>query len=328
MTLFNYERKYSLTIGGEELYIEPQEVFSSSPLEEGNTSLKTGSVNFRSLKSGNAVEITDLQMQANISGTNKSAGTDLVSATIKVYNLSEDTRSFVSKVNSNVILKAGYASDPELPIIFSGQIIDVDTKRRGSDQITTINCKDGYVPRNTIRVSKSYESTSYETIFKDLASIWSENGIKSSKVTINADQTPLILPYPPSFLLTDWSYEGYLTQAMDDICKEFDYEWFIVNSTLYVQPRRYRDLISVVNLSLNQIKSLKDQQTNFRSQSTDAEKKGILVKTFLDGRMDQSKRLVISEGDSSGSYKIVSVSHTLDYRGNAWDTELTCEGIT
>jgi len=328
MALFNYDRRYSLSIGGEETYLEPQKEFSGTPLEEGSTSLSNSEVNFRSQKESNALEITDLQMQASIVGTNRNAGTDLVSATIKVYNMGEGTRNFVSKVNSNVILKAGYESDPELPIIFSGQIVEVDTKRVGSDQVTTIRCKDGYVPRNTVRISKSYENTSYQDIFGDLADIWSANGIKYSNVTLNTDQTPLILPLPPSALITDWSYEGYLTQAMDDLCKELDYEWFIVNSTLYVQPRRYRDLISVATLNLSQIKSLKDQQDNFRSQSTDADKKGILVKTFLDGRLDQSKRLVISEGDRSGSYKVVSVSHTLDYRGRDWDTELVCEGIT
>lgn len=328
MALFNYDRRYELSIGGEELYTRPQDEFEQVPLEDGSTSLSEQDVNFRNLRTGNAVEITDLQMQADIRGTTRSPGSDLVSATIKVYNVSEATRNFISRANLNVILKAGYANDPELPIVFSGQIVQVSTKRKGSDQITTIVCKDGYVPRNTIRISRSYVETSYADIFSDLSDIWAANGIKSSNVTLNTDQTPLALPQPPSFLLTDWSYEGYLSQAMDDICRELDYEWFIVNSTLFVQPRRFRDLISVAELNESQIKSIKDQQDNFRSQTTNPDRNGLSVVTFLDGRFDQSKRLNIIGGERSGSYKIVAVNHRLDYRGMSWDTELVCEGIT
>lgn len=62
-------------------------------------------------------------------------------AKISIYNLSEDTKTFLEKKDLVVFLNAGYESN--LSSLFFGDLQRFDEKRSGPDITTTIECGDG-----------------------------------------------------------------------------------------------------------------------------------------------------------------------------------------
>tara|TARA_R110002153_G_scaffold53726_4_gene149573 strand:+ start:1535 stop:2644 length:1110 start_codon:yes stop_codon:yes gene_type:complete len=194
MTLL-YDRKYSLVIGLPSTVgtvLTPEVV---EPIVDGTTSsvFQEGGIDFRTNRQLNAVEITDLQIQASITGTANNSSNTGGSGIIKIFNLSKVTRDLVEKTNAYVILSAGYSSDivqedDQLPIIFSGQVETYTTYRQGANLITELKCKEGYTVNSGIKVTKSFprEST-YSDVIYYLASIYEMNGI------------------PLGDVITDWS---------------------------------------------------------------------------------------------------------------------------
>lgn len=346
MAKFNYNRKYNLSISiltninnpAETVTFESPETQEFSKLNEDPDKINLRSEPPKpkiveitnSVENFNAVEITDLQLEALVNSSSKSSGSELNNAEITIVGLDEETISLITGANRNVILKAGYEGDKELPIIFNGQTVSVTTKREGNEVRTTLVCKDGYTPSGTIRVGLSYNNITYGDLFDKLADIWKKNGINSTNKTIIKDEISPPFKVPPRDILikNGWSYQGYLRQAMDDVCKSLNYEWFILNSVLYIQPRNFKNIISIAELDNSQIKSLRDQQENTRVSSTNVESTGIAVSTFLDGRFNLASKLKILEGSKKGTYAITQVSHKLNYRGANWDTQLTCEGVS
>lgn len=333
MALSNYNRKYELIVGVEDILTPPESLNNTSkPLDNNNTKLSNDTLDFRSINFANAVVIKDLQIQAKVVGNAKSKGSNLNQSEIKIFNLSESTREKITAVNKPVILKAGYelkSTEDALPIIFVGQISKITTEKQGQDIITTLFCTDGKLPANSIRISKCYNNITYGDLIRNLVTIWNENGIKSQTTTIvtNIISTPLTKSPDDIKVENGWCYFGLLKDAMDDICKEVNYKWSIVNGIIYINPITYNDLVNVVEYDLNKIKSIKTSQEGVRGSSTKPSPKGVKLITLLNGELDLSKKIRIDYGDRKEVYNITSIMHSLDFRGNAWDTEIECEVI-
>lgn len=331
MAIYNYNRRYVLTIETPAQYVKPELFYKQGLTGDVSSLVTNSSVDFREVVKSNAVEIKDLQIVAEVNNNSKSSGSDAPNSSIRVYNPSSNTLSLLTKPNAKVILQAGYDSDVEdgLPIVFTGQVFNTYTEKVGPDIILHIKCKDGWTPSSTIRVSKEFSGVSYGKIINLLAQEWAKNGVKYTSKTV-VTNVPTVLSVSPDSLTPSsgaWSYTGYLYQAMDDITKELGYTWYIVNSTLYVHPKGFKEQNSSVQLSESQIKSIRFSQDNTRTQSTNPESSGIKVRTFLNGRLDSAKGLEIVDGEFKGFYKIVKTQHSLDFRGSSWDTELDCERV-
>ena len=350
-TQYNYDRRYELYIG------RPPKLnyqTSATPISNGHTSIfkVISSFDYRSEVSGprppvltefpapttelDAVLITDLHFTANIKSTNKTTSTSASNATFTLFGLHPQTRDIVERVNNYVILKAGYAWQKDLPIVYTGQVQFVDTVKDAPEVITTLECKEGYTLRDSIKVSYSrpYQKVrqdTFEDVFRDLAAIYQSNGIAIGRLVLDEANitAPYETPVPSKTPLSNgWRFGGLLSDAMDKLCSEFDYTHYIVNSKLYVQPKRYDKMVSQVEVDTTQIKSIRKQQSNSGVSSTTPNNPGVAITLQLFGEIDISKKLKVLDGDYSGTYKITAVSHNLSYEGQEWDTSLICEVIS
>jgi hypothetical protein len=340
---YNYNRKYELTITrSTELFGQDALTVLNTVPTSPSTVLFEASEDYTAV-SLNSTIITDLQLEADIEGSNDTSGSDTRKATIKVYNLSSDTRTRICKKNNLVVLKAGYESyEDELPIIFSGQVESFTTEKVGEDIVTTFICKDGYIPVTTTRVDiRVPAGKTYRDVYLALAAEWNKAGVATGKIVTdyqmllsspNADLTPNLvgisqtLPPQDIQLLKGWSYRGPLRRAMDELGTQFNHTWEIINNRLYVHPKYYPNMIGVVELDDTQIISAKDAQNGTSTGATTSEPIGIVVETLLDGRIDESKRLRLTSGEKKGEYPIKSVKHTLNYEGANWNTTVECTG--
>ena len=369
MELLNYNRVYSLTVG------EPAEytLIPDPTLEQlatptisvenflaGNfVSEITSERDARVVETTSAVEIRDLQLQATITNSSESVG-EAGNTTIKIFNVPKSKLSVLTKKNSFVILKAGYSpqlgSDGDyssLPMIFSGQISYSETKFMGGDVVTTITCKEGFTPSNSIKISvnlspnNSVGTQTYEDIFKRLISIWKANGLSVSEESVILDtpsfttkfaETTAAGAFPqdglaPTQIPLDfgWSYEGFLRDAMDDLCSQFNYTWYIGNNILYIHSKNFKDFVIKYTFKQSQILDIKDA-VDSRGIPTEGKSKRIKLKSLLDGRLtsklSMGNQLEIPDGDFRGTYSVKSISYRLDWRGNDWYNEVEAEAIT
>lgn len=344
MTLYNFNRAYELIIGKPPYETLAPILPDANPLASAEDPFRTtrfdlsgseSSLDNRTtiekdaLKFSTKDKLNPLQIQASINQNSISKGSDNNTATIKIFNLSESSRNKISRKNNKVILKAGYKDQEDngnLPIIFTGQVLRSSTEKVGPDIVTTLVCDDGYTPSNAIRISRTIkgDGKTYEDVFLDLLNIWADNGVQFTEDSVKLVTNVILSPSELS-VGYGWSYTGYLRDAMDDVCEHFDYTWYIINNVIYIHPDTYNNFTLNTKLSLTQIKSLKDQQDATNDNSTDKEKSGVELITFLNGGIKVGSKVEITEGNRAGRYSIRAVSHSLDFRGQDWDTKVVAE---
>lgn len=263
-----------------------------------------------------AITITDLQMEAEIKYSTKSNSKTAPPATFKIHNLDDNTRRKIT-AQSSIILKAGYASQDEMPVIYIGQAIKVWSDRN----ITYINCGDGVNVIKNAKYNKTYpKGTSYEAIISDLLAQFAAKGIPQDTFT-KSDRTAAIKKRGTPI-------EGSLASSLSGICNEIDYGWYVTLGKINVHPKEDSGTIEAVDLYEQNIKGYiepQDDKSTTATFSKASKPAGIKLTTYLNGKITTNTQLNITFGEFKGTYKITSVEHKLDFRGQAWDTEITCQ---
>lgn len=322
------KRKYKLTIGLPKIVtitsrqVVEDEVFGNSFIPK--------EYDYRTVKL-NAVEITDLDIEAKIVSTTSSGGKS--NTTLSIYNMSEETREIVERVNNYVILEAGYASDPELKVIFTGQVSGFSTRNQGEGLVTQLVCKDGYIPQNTLRVDKTFpEGTKLNKIFQYIIKQYNNSGIPLGNFVSAVDeafrvnyvqiQAPDNIEFPMGYSLV-----GYLSDSLQDLCESVGYVNYITNGKLFIEPAHYTKTSEKFIVKHDNIFSIKPAASTPNSSPVGKKDTGVLVTMQLDGRLDVDKQLQIEGGKYAGTYRIQSKTFDLGYRNGAWDITVTCKRV-
>ena len=74
-------------------------------------------------------------------------------ATIKIYNLKKSNRNLIQEEFTKIFLYAGYQGN--VPLLFSGNIVNVTHEKEGPDWITTLFCGDGIKTINESTINKT-----------------------------------------------------------------------------------------------------------------------------------------------------------------------------
>ena len=148
-----YKRVATLIIGNEESVDIPNALKISSPPADVT-------------KSGLRI---DFKIEKDILGTPNPA-------LIRVYNLSENSRSKIETEFTKIILNAGYEGNEKL--LFAGDILYVFHKKTGTDIITEIYAGDAQKSYLQSFFSKTYSSdATYEAIITDVAKSFEQTSL-------------------------------------------------------------------------------------------------------------------------------------------------------
>ncbi len=333
MALLNFDRSYELVV---------EDPLDITPPTEGEPTVKnegTKTINAESLSdtTANGLKITELHIDVQISSTTKTSGSDSTIGEIKIFNLNDENRKRVSRINSPVILSAGYRGDNK--IIFVGQVYKALSYKNGGDIITHLSCKAGWTPLTGIRYTQTISEGTYETVFKDIIDTFKKNGIVPIEA-IKFDKAVGKLESPSSAKLTKgWTYNGFVRQALDALCEEFRYKWQIVHSKLWIYPENEDSYVEALQFNEGNVLSIRPAEdgSNVKSTMNQTESKteklptsGFEMKVLLEGSIDETKQIILdAEEESSlfpynGSYKVENYKHDLSYEGNAWYTTVRC----
>jgi hypothetical protein len=336
----NFKRAYTLSIGRPESIRSILDTKDFDSLRQDFNSLLSAfsdsaisqtpvDLNFLTIPS-EAIDINTLQINTVISLSKDDKGQNQ-QTTLEIYNLSEEVIEFISKKNSVLILRAGYETDQDLPIIFSGQVKEVSTMRMNTDLVTTITASDGFIPSTGVKVALSLKRPpesilTYKDVFDALVFIWGASGVAISDANLVYEATPRPFSGNPNEIdIPDgWSYEGYLSDAMDDLCDHFRYTWYIHNNTLFIHPLNGFEFLTVFELNPNQIKDMR-RVTKSDNGATDVESSGFSINTPLNGNIKMGNLIRVTSGRFEGDYTVKGITHRLNFRHSDWDTIIETE---
>lgn len=242
-----------------------------------------------------------------------------------------------------------------LPIIYVGTILWASTTKKGVDKVTKIICSSDAAERDVLKVSTSYApKTKKADVIKDLAK-------KLGFSTLEIDLEGLGDKAYPTGLSVYGSVASALNRVCEENgymwfthnkqirivpvnAQPADLAW-------EVWPFQVIDSVEGYYKRNQSLKKPTKKKTHSRGKAAKGPKRedqtkttelledgsklntttttGLRFKTFLDGRFKLGDNVVIrgseeyiNQTESNGQFRIISISHDLDFRGGAWTTEL------
>lgn len=169
---------------------------------------------------GKGLELEGLRINFSIQ---KGATRNPNKCTVRIYNLSKESRAIVEVIGNVVILKAGYIDDSGASTIFTGNVIRYITTRENADFITELELKDGLLEFRDTKVSVSYsQGATGLQVIQDLAKRFNLPVRKLPDDVKNKQ-------YSDGF-----AFVGRLRDAMDKSCDYLDLEWSIQNRQVQI----------------------------------------------------------------------------------------------
>lgn len=271
--------------------------------------------------SGDALEIHDLQVTFDISkSTNNKNRTN--SASIEVYNLSDDHLKLLDTDYPAAIFSAGFLDTGGVKRLFAGQVNNVATRKSGTDRVTQLTMGAGYTELNHQVLSEVVPPgrdvrTAIESLRK---SIGADRGVYNG-TNLNS---PIIYGYP----LT-----GTPKDMLDELSEKYNLDWQLEEGVLYVHDNdrgnsenfneayiisKYTGLIDLpYRVSGDRKRSKKDV----------AKKPGVQMKILLNSDIRAGDIIKIEDTLFNGWFKVTDLRHSGGWRSPNWTTEIRAEVI-
>lgn len=239
-------------------------------------------------------------------------------AKIDVYNLSQETIGLLEQKDASCILKIGY-DDEELSTLFIGNIVEFEHDFTGSDVITKISCKDGYIPLTAKKLSLSFaaDSTTKQIIDKIVAELNLTKG----------DYSEI-----PSYVYKQgFSFIGSPGKALELVLSRIGYEWTIVNNVLVISKENESNNTTIMQFLspstglLDKPKRFKDRQ--IRVIKTSATKKNKLldgwkIKSLIIPSIQPKSLISVESEELEGIFLVKAVKFSGDTHDNTWYAEI------
>lgn len=239
-------------------------------------------------------------------------------AKIDVYNLSQETIGLLEEKGSSCILKIGY-DDEELSTLFIGDIVEFEYDFIGSDVITKITCKDGYIALTDRKLSLSFAANSTTTQIID-------------KIVAELNLTKGDYSQIPSYVYKQgFSFIGSPGKALELILSRIGYEWTIINNVLIISKENESNNETIMQLLspstglLDRPKRFKDKQ--IRVIKTSATKKNKLldgwkIKSLIIPSIQPKSLINVESEELQGIFLIKAVRFLGDTHESTWYAEI------
>ncbi|XAO54242.1 baseplate hub protein [Yersinia phage vB_YenM_P778] len=303
---------------------------------------------------------TDMQFSCSVNYTSDKSKTSTDDTSFDIYNLNPDSRAKFLVEGATVMLRAGYDDNFErdaagdvvpnyetLPIIYLGSVSYAVTQKRGVDMVTKVFCSNDKIERLTTMTSTTYaQGTKRSAVITDL--------VKQLNLAILEIDTSTI---KDAVYEGGISVYGRVADELTRICEENGLMWYTHNKQVRVTPlaaapktlaweiRPFQVIDSVEGYYKRTQTKIKPKKASAHPRGAKKKtepaplpenttvttkdgiktkvRKGVRCKVHLDGRLKLGDNVkLIDTGDFDGQYKIISIQHSLNFRGGEWSTEL------
>ena len=261
-------------------------------------------------ETGDGLEINDLQLTFRVrkSVNNKDK---IDKCSISVYNLSNESLSVLETKYPVAVFSCGYGD--ELVRLFYGEIVAVETKKSGTDRVTTLEITPAF-SNLTFQVMSSLvpENGTLEDVFE---AIRKETDISKGVYKGEALKTRIVYGYP---------LVGTPKEMLDQVCQAYNLEWKIENNSLYINDSstvefESKELAPVIG----ETSGLVDRPYYFsgsdRKSSKDKDRKdGVRFTALLNPNVVPGSLARLDYAGTSEFVRIEEVEFVGDFRGNNW----------
>jgi len=287
--------------------------------------------------SGNALEITDLRISFEVVKTRFS---NAHTCKLSIYNLSETKRNEIKNgfteefsdaddpatkyTYNSIALYAGYGEN--VPLLFKGDITNINNIRIGVDWITEVYAADGIKALQTSKINKSFvKGSSPESLFKELVN--SMPGIAQGSLDGILECIKKKRSILKSIIMS-----GSVRKFLDELAENCLFDYQVNDGVLDTQPRSVQTI--VIDYTINQAHGMIGSPT--------ITEVGAIVTTLLRPDFKVNKFFKIDAiaaninignqffrkitRDARGTYRIEKITHKGDSHTDEWQSII--EGIT
>lgn len=258
----------------------------------------------------NGLEIEDLRIQFQIT---KALSSTPNTCEVSVTNLREDTRNAINHKPLWVKLDAGH--DGVYRNIFVGDLRYGQSRREGTEIITTLQLADGDRAYRAARLTKAYKTgTSVYTVLKDAARSMGLVVPPDLEVTAELKQQAA----------GGERLNGRTRDELTRLLAPYGYHWSMQDGKLVVVKDRTTapNQALLINQAAGMIGSPElgspDKQGNAPSWT---------IKTLLYPEAIPGRLLRVETRDVTGDFKAVKVTHKGDTHGADWTTEIEAKHL-
>lgn len=223
------------------------------------------------------------------------------SASITIYNLSEDSRNQIRELDDDIVLSAGYREYGGTKLVFKGNILRVNHTYNLPDIMTKIEGGDGIKALRDQRQSVSFEEN---TSVKDVL----------NKVSSNLGLTVRELPEDVSGEYTQgFSHAGSVKEGLDKVCQRIGAIWSVQDNELQITKDNSASVHAPVKISridglLEKLERLGDAR-QFFVDSEAALNSGYRFRTLLNPDIQPGRKLTLGD---QGTFRVERVQHQGD----------------
>lgn len=317
-----YIHRYELLIGQPTSFYEGTPTvknFVDTPPDIVNQSNVQNYVN---TKDGDALILSSHNIDFDIDKS-KESGKE---SKLVIYNLSDNFREYLNAKSGKpvaLILKAGYATDEELPIVFQGEIFKTTDSFMGHTRKTEILLKSGYgnlQEAYTVRTFKKGTKASdvLSTVISDL---------KLPVGTLFLSQNEDII------IQKNITVNGKTIDFLTKFAKQYEANVFVEDGAVKVLPKNYveRDGRWVYTISARTGTMIGSPTLKTDTEATQeneaVNRTNITVTTTLNGAFSIGDYVSLESKYHNGVYEIESISHKGSYEGSQWISVLDIKPV-
>tara|TARA_R110002012_G_scaffold215674_6_gene386728 strand:- start:1630 stop:2478 length:849 start_codon:yes stop_codon:yes gene_type:complete len=229
---------------------------------------------------------------------------------VNIYNLSEETIGLLEQKDVSVILKIGYDGE-ELSTLFIGNVVEYERDFNGSDVVTKITLKDGYIPLTNKKLSLSFaENSNTKQIIEKIVG---ELNLAKSDYSL----------LPNYIYKQGFSFIGAPGTALDIILARIGYQWIIVNNVLIITKPNESNK-QVISQFLSPQTGLIDKPKRFKEKSVKTKTKdnklidGWKINSLIIPSIQPKNLIKVESSEIKGIFLVKSVRFNGDTEDSKW----------
>ncbi|MGY2160221.1 hypothetical protein [Pseudomonas tolaasii] len=246
------------------------------------------------------------------------------SGEIAVYNLSREHLKLVDGDFTELTLSVGYASNgPRLMV--KGNVIEMSTRKNGTDRITTFKVGEAYSALNHKKVKGIVSAGKKVEDCIDFIRTAMDGDVTKGSYRGDGLQKPIT---------NGISMHGTPKEQLTRLCKANDLEWNISGGVLNVTGKNMPSSKNTVNaIVLNEDTGLLDvpyytSAEGKKLPKDKTRKRGVHFTALLNPDLLPGAIVKIEDPDITGFFRINTAQFAGNYRGDSWYVDCFCSEIT
>lgn len=272
-------------------------------------------------QTGDGLQIKNLQVTFDISkSTDNKKRTN--SASIEVYNLSDEHIRLLDTDYPSAVFSAGYLDTGGPKRLFSGQVTHVSTRKSGTDRVTQIQMGTGYTELNHQLLSEFVPEgqNPKDVANKLIKNIGADRGVFNGTNLNN----PIIYGYGLS---------GTPKEMLDELCEKYACNWQLDDGVVYIHDNDRANtenfeqayvISKYTGLIETPYRVSGDRQ---RSKKDKVKKPGVQMKILLNPDIRAGDIIYLEDTLITGWFKVDSLRHSGGWRSPNWYTELRTSSL-